>query len=53
MSKDSKINKPNGINLKRGGVVQVYDIDNYQSSIALLKSDRSYAGFGSKVKVSV
>lgn len=53
ISKNSIIsNKSNPITLKHGGIVQIYKIiDN--SLIANLKSDRSYASFGSKVKVEI
>ena len=38
--------------LKNAGVVQLYDFEQNFSQIAILKSDRSYANFGSKIKVT-
>lgn len=37
--------------LKNAGIVQLFDIQQNYSQVATLKSDRSYANFGSKVKV--
>jgi hypothetical protein len=42
------------LKIDQGGIVQVFDITNLNniSIITTLKSDRPYAGFGSKIKVN-
>ncbi len=41
------------LKIDQGGIVQVFDITNLNnmSILTTLKSDRPYAGFGSKIKV--
>lgn len=53
-TKDCQLNSAGpSLKLDQGGIVQVFDVNNLNniSLITILKSDRSYAGFGSKVKV--
>ena len=57
ISKDSKLNEPNAINLKYGGIVQVFNLNTnlhgLPSVVCTLKSDRAYSAFGSRVKVII
>jgi len=56
ISKDSKLNEANAINLKYGGIVQVFSLNSILHGLpnvmCTLKSDRSYSAFGSRVRVS-
>ena len=53
LTKDSKLdNRQNAFVSHRGGVVNLFYLGNEQP-VATIKSDRSYSGFGSKIKVSL
>ena len=55
VSKESVLDRNLGaLRLNRAGIVQTYDITSHMQPklISILKSDRPYAQFGSKVKVS-
>jgi hypothetical protein len=52
LTKDSKFEKNKNLEASRGGVVNLFSLnENNSSLIATLKSDRPYSAFGSKIKV--
>jgi hypothetical protein len=52
LTQDSKLERNNALEAKRGGVVNLFSLnENNSSLIATLKSDRPYSAFGSKIKV--
>ena len=54
LTKDTKLDKKESLEVTRGGIVNLYSLNNENPKlIATLKSDRPYSSFGSKIKVTV
>lgn len=54
MSKDTRRDDQASYELNRAGIVQLFELDDSAKKLnwrAMLKSDRPYSGFGSKIKV--
>jgi hypothetical protein len=56
-TKSAQLNSDEFLKLEKSGIVQLFNITNnngelVQKSITILKSDRPYSGFGSKIKVN-
>jgi hypothetical protein len=54
LTKDSKLDKKESLEVTRGGIVNLYSLnEKIPKLITTLKSDRPYSSFGSKIKVTV